>query len=367
MKAKVLFWFLLALLWVLPAAAQDMPAPDAARVRFVHLSADVANVDVYVGDEPAAADIAFGTISDYTAFTPGIYPFSVVETGSADALITPADVELLANHDYVYGIMGLAEEGTFQRLLIDETAQFDDTRAGLAHVLFLHAISGVAPVDARIEGSDQRFASGLEFGGYEFHSVAAGEYPLVVSLSSDTSAILLDQLNPVTLYPDRLYFIAALNTADGGIDMLVSVTGTLTISQLLANGDDFNTLRAFIEAAGLMETLSNRSAPPVTVFAPTDEAFTAAFDALGLEPGTLLDAPDLLNSILLYHISPQLIISADANQIDTMPTLQGGTIQLTLEGTTMLLNGGARVTQADILAANGVIHLIDGLLIPPAP
>jgi len=368
MKPNVLLWFILALLWVLPAAAQDIPAPDAARVRFVHLSADVANVDVYVGNEPAETDLTFGTISNYSAFTPGIYPFSVVETHerSGDVLVAPADIELLANHDYVYGIMGLAEEDTFQRLLIDETAQFDDTRAGLAHVLFLHAMSGTAPVDARIEGSDQRFASGLEFGGYEFHSVAAGEYPLVVSLASDTSNILLDQLNPVTLYPDRLYFIAAVNAADGGVDLLVSVTGTLTISQLVANGDDFNTLRAFIEAAGLTETLNNRSAAPVTVFAPTDESFTAAFDALGLEPGTLLDAPDLLNSILLYHISPQVVISADANLVDTIPTLQGGDIQLTLDGTTMLLNGGARVTQADILASNGVIHLIDGLLIPPA-
>jgi uncharacterized surface protein with fasciclin (FAS1) repeats len=342
---------------------------NPARVRFAHLSADTQNVDIYVADEVVASDVLFGSVSDYLPMEAGIHPFAVVPTGTAldSALIPPSDVELLADHDYIYGIMGLAEDDTFQRLLIDETALFTDTSPGLAHVLFLDAMSGIAPVDARVEGSDQRFASGLEVGGYELTSVSPGEYPIVVSLASDTSQILLDQLNPVTLHPNNLYFVAAINSAEADeVEMVIKVTGALTISELIANTDNLNTLRALIEAAGLSDALSNRTAPPIMLFAPTDDAFTTAFDALGLEPGALLDSPDLLTSILSYHISPQIIASVDANQISTIPTLEGTEIQLSVDGNMMVLNGGARVTQGDILASNGIIHIIDALLIPPA-
>jgi uncharacterized surface protein with fasciclin (FAS1) repeats len=366
---KILFLCFVLMFSISSVFAQDETLPvGEARIRFAHLSADTSNVDLYVADELVASDIVFGTVSDYLPMEAGVYPFAVVPAGETldDALIPPADVELLADHDYVYGVMGLAEVDTFQRLLIDETLLIANTSPGVAHVLFLHGMSDIAPVDMRVEGSDQRFASGLEFGGFELNSVPPGEYPIVVSLASDSAEILLDQLNPVTLYPNNLYFVAAVNAADEGLEMIVKVTGILTLSELIANADDLNTLRALIEADGLSDALSNRTAPPITLFAPTDEAFATAFDALGLEPGALLDAPDLLTSILGYHISPQIVVSADANLITTIPTLEGTDIQLSVDGNTMVLNGGAHVIQGDILASNGVIHIIDALLIPPA-
>jgi uncharacterized surface protein with fasciclin (FAS1) repeats len=367
---KILFLGFLLLFSISSVFAQDeTPTAGEARIRFAHLSADVPNVDIYAADELIASDVAFGMVSDYLPMEAGIYSFAVVPVGGTldDALIPPSDVELLADHDYVYGIMRLRRTDTFQRLLIDETLLLGDATPGMTHVLFVHAMSGIEPVDMRVEGSDQRFANGLEFAGYELTSAAPGEYPIVVSLTSDTSDILLDQLNPVTLYPNQLYFVAAVNATEADeVEMVIKVTGTLTISELITNADDFNTLRALIEAGGLSDALGNRTAPPVTLFAPTDDAFATAFEALGLEPGALLDAPDLLSSILSYHISPQIVISADANLMTAIPTLEGTDIQLAIDGNTMVLNDGARVTQADILASNGVIHLIDALLIPPA-
>jgi len=122
----------------------------------------------------------------------------------------------------------------------------------------------------------------------------------------------------------------------------------------------FETLVAALQAAGLVETLKGEG--PFTVFAPTDEAFAA------LPEGTVEDLlkPEnqaQLQSILTYHVVPGKIMAEDAMAADSATTVQGQDITLTTENGSVMVND-ATVIQADIAASNGVIHVIDGVLMP---
>ena len=124
----------------------------------------------------------------------------------------------------------------------------------------------------------------------------------------------------------------------------------------------FNTLVAAIKAADLVGALQGKG--PFTVFAPTDAAFAA------LPAGTLDDLlkpanKEKLQAILLYHVVPGKVMSADLKGTVSAATLQGqpATIVAAASGVTV---NGARVVTADVAASNGVIHVIDAVILPPA-
>ena len=120
----------------------------------------------------------------------------------------------------------------------------------------------------------------------------------------------------------------------------------------------FNTLLAAAKAAGLVDTL--QSDGPFTVFAPTDEAFAK------LPEGTvesLLENPDQLRQVLLYHVVPGRVMAADVVSLDSATTAQGSDIQIMLADGSVRINN-ANVTATDIETSNGVIHVIDTVIIP---
>ena len=124
----------------------------------------------------------------------------------------------------------------------------------------------------------------------------------------------------------------------------------------------FNTLVAAVKAAGLVETL--KGAGPFTVFAPTDEAFAK------LPKGTVEDLlkPDnkaKLTSILTYHVVPGKIMSKDiAGKALKAKSVQGA--EISVDATKGVMVDTAKVVTADIETSNGVIHVIDTVIIPPA-
>jgi len=130
----------------------------------------------------------------------------------------------------------------------------------------------------------------------------------------------------------------------------------------VASGE-FPTLVAAVEAAGLLDTL--KSEGPFTVFAPTEEAFAAALEALGLTAGELLADVDTLTAVLTYHVVPGRVMAGDLVGAMAMPvaTVNGADITITEDGGTVSVNG-AHVVSADIEASNGVIHAIDQVLLP---
>ncbi len=131
------------------------------------------------------------------------------------------------------------------------------------------------------------------------------------------------------------------------------------IVDIAASTEGFSTLVAAVTAAELVETLKGEG--PFTVFAPTD----AAFDALpeGTVDGLLADIPALTN-VLTYHVIVGKVMSTDLTNGMEATTVQGQTVTIMTEGGVTV--NGANVVTADIEASNGVIHVIDAVILPPA-
>jgi len=128
-----------------------------------------------------------------------------------------------------------------------------------------------------------------------------------------------------------------------------------------AAAPQFSTLLTAIKAAGLVNTLKGPG--PFTVFAPTNAAF-AKLPAATLKG--LLNNPKRLKAILAYHVIPGKLTAKQVlamKSTTSPPTVEGKTLHITKSGGTVIVNG-AKVTKADIMADNGVIHAIDTVLIP---
>ena len=122
----------------------------------------------------------------------------------------------------------------------------------------------------------------------------------------------------------------------------------------------FNTLAAALKAAGLIETL--KGAGPFTVFAPTDAAFAK------LPKGTVEDLlkPEnkaRLTAILTYHVVPGKVMAADVVKVKDAKTVQGGSLKVNAAGGKVMVDN-ANVVKTDIAASNGVIHVIDSVVMP---
>lgn len=132
-----------------------------------------------------------------------------------------------------------------------------------------------------------------------------------------------------------------------------------TIVEIASGNESTSTLVAAVSAAGLVETLSGEG--PFTVFAPTNDAF-AALPAGVLDALLLPENKDVLTKILTYHVVPGTVLAADITDGD-VATVEGQNVTLsTADGVTV---NGAKVIQADVVGSNGVIHLIDAVLLPP--
>ena len=128
------------------------------------------------------------------------------------------------------------------------------------------------------------------------------------------------------------------------------------------NSKDHTTLVAAVKAAGLVDTLQTPG--PFTVFAPTNDAFAKLPDGT---VDTLLkpENKDQLTAVLTYHVVPGAVMAADVVNITEAETVGGANIEVSVEGDTVMINN-AKVVAADVAASNGVIHVIDTVLLPPA-
>jgi len=135
-----------------------------------------------------------------------------------------------------------------------------------------------------------------------------------------------------------------------------------TIVDVASANEDFETLVAAVGAADLAETLSGEG--PFTVFAPTDAAFEALPEGL-LDALLLPENKDVLTSILTYHVVSGEVTSDQVTAGD-VDTVEGEAITITTPDGKVVLNDSAEVTAVDVDASNGVIHVIDGVLVPPS-
>jgi uncharacterized surface protein with fasciclin (FAS1) repeats len=145
-----------------------------------------------------------------------------------------------------------------------------------------------------------------------------------------------------------------------------SAPSTQTVVGVAASNPQFSTLVAAVNAAGLADTLSGPG--PFTVFAPTDAAFAqlpaGTVDSL-LKP----ENKDKLAGILTYHVVPGKVMAADVKP-GAVQTVNGASFTIGVQGNDVVITDGqgntSKVVQTDIPASNGVIHVIDTVLLPPS-
>jgi uncharacterized surface protein with fasciclin (FAS1) repeats len=157
-----------------------------------------------------------------------------------------------------------------------------------------------------------------------------------------------------------------LQGCGGGGDSTTTTTtliGPNTIPGIAEKTADLSTLVTALQTAGLVDTLAGSG--PFTVFAPTNEAFAAVPPA---ELKYLLNNKTALTAVLEYHVASGKVLSTDLSNGEEIPTLQGENVTVTITSTTNETSvkiDNATVTNANVEASNGVVHIIDQVMIPP--
>ena len=164
---------------------------------------------------------------------------------------------------------------------------------------------------------------------------------------------------------DAMVTVADIEASNGVVHVIDAVLlppAPPSVVDIIVNSEDHNTLEAAVIAAGLADDLSGEG--PFTVFAPTDAAFAAL--PAGTVEALLMDPTGQLAQILLYHvIGGAAVFSTDLTDGQMATTLEGSDITVTINADGVFIND-AMVTVADIEASNGVVHVIDAVLLPPS-
>ncbi|MEC8401032.1 MAG: fasciclin domain-containing protein, partial [Bacteroidota bacterium] len=167
---------------------------------------------------------------------------------------------------------------------------------------------------------------------------------------------------------DAMVTVADIEADNGVVHVIDAVLlpptpEATTVVDIIVNSEDHTLLEAAVGAAGLVEALSAEG--PFTVFAPTDAAVTALVEALEITAEDLLALPNL-GDILQYHVVAGAAMSTDLTDGQEIATLLGPNVTVTINENGVFIND-AMVTVADIEADNGVVHVIDAVLLPPTP
>ena len=157
-----------------------------------------------------------------------------------------------------------------------------------------------------------------------------------------------------------LFLLASLAGASDYASKAAGTESQKNIVETAVAAGNFNTLVEAVKAAGLVDTLSGPG--PFTVFAPTDDAFAKV-------PKAVLDAlmanKTLLTAVLTYHVVPGEVMSSDLKNGMSVKTVEGSDVKITIDPAGVMVDN-AKVIKADIKASNGVIHVIDAVILPPA-
>jgi len=253
---------------------------------------------------------------------------AVIAAELADDLSGPGPFTVFAPTDAAFAAL---PSGTIETLLTDPTGT-------LAQILLYHVVAGQALSTTLSDGQTITTLLGEDI------TVTIGMNGVMIN---NATVVVAD----ITATNGVVHVIDAV--------LLPPAPQPTTVVDIIVNSDVHNTLEAAIVAAGLVETLSGTG--PFTVFAPTD----AAFEALpaGTVETLLADPTGALTQILLYHVVGAQALSTDLTNGQNVSTLQGQTVTVSINADGVFINN-AQVTVADIVTTNGVIHVIDAVLLP---
>jgi transforming growth factor-beta-induced protein len=270
--------------------------------------------------EPAPQTIVDIAVADgrFTTLVAAVQAADLVETLSSDGPFT-----VFAPTDDAFAAL---PEGTVDALLADIPT--------LTNILLYHVVPGSVMAADVVELSSADTAAGI---------------PVMIKVEDGN--VFINEAQVI------ITDIEASNGVIHVIDSVILPPGDI-VETAVADGR-FTTLAAALGAADLVETLQGEG--PFTVFAPTDDAFAAL--PAGTVEALLADIP-ALTDILLYHVTPGRLFAADVLAEETLPTVLGKDLQVRMDMGNAYIND-SQIIITDILTSNGVIHVIDAVLLPP--
>ena len=254
---------------------------------------------------------------------------AVLAAGLQGALAGPGPLTVFAPTDAAFAAL---PAGTIESLLADPTG-------ALTQVLLYHAVAGVAMSTDLSDGMMVETLQGQD-----------------VTVTINANGVFIN---------DAQVIIADIMADNGVVHVIDAVlvpqepSIPTTVVDIIVNSPDHTTLETAVIAAGLADDLSGDG--PFTVFAPTDAAFAALPASLIAE--LLADPTGQLTQILLYHVVAGEALSTSLSNGQTIATLQGQDVTVSITGGNVFINN-AQVTVADLVADNGVVHVIDAVLTP---
>jgi uncharacterized surface protein with fasciclin (FAS1) repeats len=320
MNRKIIFTLLVALSMVLAACGAAEPVEVEATEEPVAEEAE----------ETMAPSIAEIAVEDgrFTTLVAALDAAGLVETLSGEGSFT-----VFAPTDDAFAAL---PEGTVEALLADIPA--------LTDILLYHVVDGTVMSEAALalDGKDVETLSGASF------AVSVQDGNLYIN---DAQVIIAD----IEASNGVIHVIDAVLLPESEEEAMAP-----SIAEIAVEDGRVTTLVAALDAAGLVETLSGEGS--FTVFAPTDDAFAALPE--GTVEALLADIP-ALTDILLYHVVDGTVMSETALTLDgkDVETLSGASFTVSVQEGNLYIND-AQVIIADIEASNGVIHVIDAVLLP---
>ncbi len=378
---------------LLPQSAPQSTEIATATIRIAHLSPDAPPVDIYINGEVSDIEsLAYPDVTGWIELPADTYEIAVVpiDEDLSAAVIGPVDLTFAADTWTTISAVGLFERDELKANVFAEnrTQAIPD---GQARLTTYHSIGDAPAVDVLANG--EVLIPGLAFPGSQNGNdgvfvidVPAGSYDVEIVPTGATEPVLLS-LPATELTAGSYTFVAAIGSLANPDVYVETFTpaqlagettmsgATVSILDTALSNPDLSILVAALDAVNLTDVMHSEG--DFTVFAPTNIAFAAALDTLGITEADLLADTETLNNILLYHVLDgtqtaedlsTVIMEAEGEQAVTeleVPTLQGEPVILSLADDELLING-AGVSEADIAASNGVIHVIDAVLLPPS-
>ena len=347
MKRLILIPLLLALsLFLAACPAAETPAPTAtpAPAAAEPTEEPMAEPTEAPAEEPMAEMNIVETAISAGNFTTLVA--AVEAAGLVEALSGEGPFTVFAPTDEAFAAL---PAGTIDALLADPSGD-------LTQILLYHVVPGMVMAADVTEGLE---AETLQGGTVTF-SVANGvtiNGVNIVVTDIVASNGVIHVIDAVILPPAAEEAAATPEATEEAAEE--AAMDEMNIVETAVSAGNFTTLVAAVEAAGLVDALSGEG--PFTVFAPTDEAFAAL--PAGTIDALLADPSGDLTQILLYHVVPGMVMAADVTDGLEAETLQGGTVTFSVaDGVTI---NGVNIVATDIVASNGVIHVIDAVILPP--
>ena len=323
--------------------------------------------DEMMGDEMMSNTIADIVVASTEADEPQ-FTVLLAAVSAAD----PAILEALSNPDASLTVFAPTDEAFVTLLEAMET----DAETLLADTELLNSVLQYHVLDGAVMAETV-----LTLDGESVPTLLGEDQTITISVS-DAGVMLNESINVITtdIEADNgvIHVIDSVllpmtsmedDSMDASDEMMSNTIADIVVASSEADDPQFKVLLAAVSVAdpSILEALSNPDVS-LTVFAPTDEAFVALLEALGMDAETLFANTDLVNSVLQYHVLDGAVMAETVLTLDgeSVPTLLGedATISISVSDEGVVLNESINVVSTDIIADNGVIHVIDAVLVP---